>query len=123
MPGEATVSRPGPLLPAAATTTKPRHHAMTTAADIGSVRYDVGVGAPNERLMARMLYVTRCASTHSMPATTEEIRPLPVLLKTRTSTMLASGATPTNSPAERVPFPAMIPATCVPCPPGSAVER
>src|SRR5213594_1821713 len=59
MPGLATVSRPGPLFPAATTTTSPRRHAISTAADIGSVRYDVGVGAPNERLMTRMLYATR----------------------------------------------------------------
>src|SRR5207237_404187 len=49
MPGEATVSRPGPPFPAAATTTRPRRQAISTAADIGSVRYDVGVGAPNGR--------------------------------------------------------------------------
>src|SRR2546430_13613786 len=122
MPGEATVSRPGPLFPAAATTTRPRRHAISTAADIGSVRYDVGVGAPNERLMTRMLYATRWARTHSIPRTTEEIRPLPVLLSTRTSTMLASGAMPTNSPADRAPFPAMIPRTSVPCAPASAQD-
>src|SRR2546422_372943 len=51
------------------------------------------------------------------------MRPLPVRPSTRTSTMLACGAMPTYSPADRVPFPAMIPATCVPCPPGSLVRR
>src|SRR5207302_11189856 len=85
MPGEATVSRAGPVFPAVATTTSPRRHAISTAADSGSVRYDVGVGAPNERLMTRMLYVTRLARTHSIPRMTEEIRPLPWLLRTRTS--------------------------------------
>src|SRR2546430_15522468 len=99
MPGEATVSRPGPLFPAAATTTRPRRQAISTAADIGSVRYDVGVGAPNERVMTRMVEATRWARTHSMPATTEEIRALPVRLKTRASTRLGSGATPADSPA------------------------
>ena len=58
-----------------------------------------------------------------MPRTTDETRPLPVLPSTRTSTILACGAMPTNSPAERVPLPAMMPAMCVPCPPGSSAVR
>src|SRR6267378_1186275 len=38
MPGVTTVSRSGPPLPDAATTTRPRRHAISTAADIGSAR-------------------------------------------------------------------------------------
>src|SRR5437879_1997522 len=38
MPGVTTVSRCGPPFPDAATTTRPRRHAISTAADIGSTR-------------------------------------------------------------------------------------
>ena len=47
--------------------------------------------------------------------------PLPSPSRTRTSTRPASGATPTNWPPERAPLPARMPATWVPCPPGSAL--
>src|SRR2546430_2008038 len=39
---------------------------------------------------------------------------------TRTSIRFAPGATPAYAPPEAVPSPATRPATCVPCPPGSA---
>jgi hypothetical protein len=118
-----TESRAGPAFPAAATTTSPRRQAISTAAENGSRRYDVRAGAPKERLMMRMLYAARCARTHSIPRTTDDTRPLPTLSRTRTSTMFVCGAIPTNCPNELVPLPAMIPAMCVPWPPGSAVAR
>ena len=68
-----------------------------------------------------MWYAERCARTHSIPRTTEDSRPPPMLSSTRTSTMSACGATPTNSPADAAPLPAIVPAMWVPCPPGSAV--
>src|SRR2546423_48376 len=70
-----------------------------------------------------MWYAERCARTHSIPRTTDESRPPPTLSSTRTSTMSDCGATPTNSPLDAAPFPAIVPAMCVPWPPGSGTSR
>src|SRR5712692_412023 len=55
-PGDSTVPLLGPLLPAAATITRPRFQAISTAAAIGSLLYDTSGGAPNDMLTTRMLY-------------------------------------------------------------------
>src|SRR5712691_4262355 len=99
-PGATTVPELGPPLPAAATTATPRIQAISTAASSGLSRYDGSAGMPSDRLIRRMLYWARWAMTHSIPRTTDEIRPLPLRFRTRTSMTLAYGAMPTYSPLE-----------------------
>src|SRR5256885_14490416 len=67
-----------------------------------------------------MLYRARCARTHGIPAISVETVVEPLAVITRTSTTFAPGATPVYAPPEAVPSPATMPATWVPCPPGSA---
>ena len=71
--------------------------------------------------MTRMLYLALLVTTHWMPATTLLTVPAPFWSSTRTSDQLALRAMPRSVrehrlPLEDVPFPAMMPATWVPCP-------
>src|SRR6266498_718459 len=121
IPGDSTVPEFGPVLPAATIATTPRRTAISIAADSGSVTYELdgGGGAPNDRFMTRMLYWVRWPRTHSTPRTTDEMRPPPSSVSTRTSAILAAGAMLTYSPAVLWPLLAMMPAIWVPYPPGS----
>src|SRR5207247_8329654 len=120
MLGVSTPPLVGPVLTAAATTIRPLRHAVSTAAATGSDLYDEPWGvAPSDRFTMRMLYCALCSRTHCRPARTDDTRPRPWPSSTFTSTMLARGAMPTNCPADLVPSPPIVPATCVPCPPSS----
>ena len=83
-----------PELPAATTTTMPAFTASATASQSGSVRYGSLTGWPSDRLMTRMLYFALFAITHSTPAMTSLVRPVPSAPSTRTLIRLAPGAMP-----------------------------
>ena len=58
--------------------------------------------------------------THCRPARTSDVFPLPASSRTRTETRFAAGAMPARRPpAEWLPLPTRMPATCVPWPFGS----
>ncbi len=109
LPGDQIVRRPSPELPAA-TTNRALPESRAMAASIGSTP---GVsGEP--RLM-----LTTCApwsTAHCMPATMPEMSPKLSSPRTLPSSSFASGATPLLRPPDFAPLPAMVEATCVPCP-------
>ncbi len=111
-PGEPTVQVPEPELPAATATTMPAADALFTATDVASVPSAQPL-VPSDRLMATMLNAVRLATTHSTPAVTFAIEPLPRRSRTLTPTRLAAGATPEFGEATLA---AMVPATWVPWP-------
>ena len=112
-PGEPTVQAAGPLLPAATTTTIPAAAAAFTALEIASVPSEQP-SAPSDRLITRIPYVALLATAQVMPAMTVASVPDPELSSTLIPTSAARGATP-GSPVP-VPVPAIVAATCVPCP-------
>lgn len=111
-PGVPTVKLSGPLLPAAMTKRAPVSAlSSSTATLIGSVP---SVGSP-PRLML-MTLALRSRAAHSMPAMIQESWPEPLLSRTLPISSSAPGATPFSTPPDAAPVPAIVEATCVPCP-------
>ena len=113
-------SRFYPLLDHVVLLTIPAAVAFATAMQSGSVVEGSVTGCPSERLMTRMPYFARFSMTHSIPAMTSLVHPVPVALRTRTFTSRTSGAMPPRYDEvtyfEAVLLPAMMPEICVPCP-------
>ena len=83
-----------PALPPDTMTTMPAAVAFMTAWQSGSVVDGSVTGWPSDRLIARILYLPRFSMTHSMPAMTSLVHPVPFSPRTRTLTSLTSGAMP-----------------------------
>lgn len=109
-PGDRTVPAAGPAFPAAMTNRVPYCSLSRLTAWL---RTSLGVPSP-PRLM--LMTSAPCAAAHSIPASTHEESPEPLLLRTFPTIRSAPGATPLRSPPEAAPEPAMVAATCVPCP-------
>ena len=108
-------------------TTIPAAVAFMTAMQSGSVVDGSVTGCPSERLIMRILYLSRFAMTHSMPSMTSLVHPVPFAPRTRTLMSLTSGAMPPLYSGvvtyfDALLLPAMMPAMCVPCPCASFVE-
>jgi hypothetical protein len=61
-------------------------------------------------------------AAHSMPSIAQDSSPSPLSLRTLPTISEAPGATPVYRPPDAAPVPAMMDATCVPCPWRSTVE-
>lgn len=110
LPGEATVPRSGPLLPAAIANSTPfSAETLLTWASSGSIP---GVSRP-PRLM--LMTSAPWATAQSTPAMMPESSPTPRSSSTFALISRAPGATPLNR-ASLAPVPAAVEATCVPCP-------
>ncbi len=100
LPGDEMPPRIGepssalPALPADAMTMMPAMLAFITAWQSGSVVDGSVTGWPSERLIARILYLSRFSITHSMPAMTSLVYPVPSGPRTRTLTSFTPGAMP-----------------------------
>ena len=100
LPGELIPPRIGvpfsslPALPADTMTTMPAAVAFATAMHSGSVVDGSVTGCPSDRLITRILYLSRFSMTHSMPAMTSLVHPVPFAPRTRTLMSLTSGAMP-----------------------------
>ena len=114
------VPDPGPVFPAATTTTTPSFHNRSTAKSSGSTAADCCDRVPQLRLTTRMPYWAWKEPTHCSAARTVETSVAPLRPATFTETSPALGAIPTNAPwlsrREAAPSPAMIPAMTVPWP-------
>ncbi len=102
----------GPPLPAAVTNSAPVSAvSSSTAVAIGS---SAPAGSPPRLMLTMRASWSRAA--HSMPAMIQDSMPRPLLSSTRPTCSRAPGATPRSSPSEAAPVPAIVEATCVPCP-------
>src|SRR4051812_12994617 len=93
-PGLTIVPGPGPVLPAAATTTMPSCQSRSTAKSSGSTLGSWVDGTPQDRLSTRMLNwfwyaATQCIACNIVETSTDELRPA-----TLTAMTFAAGASP-----------------------------
>src|SRR5205807_5272338 len=110
-PGLMIVPLKGPALPAETTTTTPARQAASTAWSRGLSTVEVVGMVPRDRLSTLMPSRARLATTQSMPAMTVAMSVTPLAPATLTDTRRAPGASPSYSPPEEAPLPAMRPDT------------
>ncbi len=109
--GEAIRNAP-PEFPAEAITTTPASTAALAVMASGSVPSGGHITSP--KLME--MISAPLSTAYSIPDMIDEALPQPWLSSTLMFIIEACGATPIYSPPDDAPLPAMIPATCVPCP-------